>query len=99
MSRSNTRFNIRAQFMRTGALRACSQVCAVARVVFGTDTRELVRHRKVSQSTFDRTSACFGQRGTEVLTNLIACYAVLVYNVNVFEVKAPPATAEPALPV
>ena len=64
-----------------------------------TDTLDLLRHRKVSQSTFDRASACFGQRGTVVLTNLIACYAVLAYNMNAFEVKAPPATAEPALPV
>jgi len=62
-------------------------------------TLELLRHRKVSQSTFDRASACFGQRGTVVLTNLIACYAVLAYNMNAFEVKAPPATVEPALPV
>ena len=44
-------------------------------------------------------SAYFGQRGTVVLTNLIARYAVLAYNMNAFEVKAPPATAEPALPV
>ena len=39
-SKSNTRFNIRAQLMRTGALWsahvACSLVCAVACVFFGT---------------------------------------------------------------
>lgn len=62
-------------------------------------TCELLRNRKVSQRTFDRASACFGQRGTLALTNLVACYAVLAYNMNAYELEAPASAAEPALPV
>ena len=52
-------------------------------------TRELLRNRKVSQPTFDAAHARFGQRGTMTLTNLIACYAVLAYNMNTYELEAP----------
>lgn len=62
-------------------------------------TRELLRQRKVSQPTFDRVSACVGQRGTLTLTNLIACYAMLAYNMNAYELVAPVSASEPALPV
>ena len=62
-------------------------------------TLELLRNRKVSKPTFDKASAAFGQRGTLALTNLIACYAVLAYNMNAYEVGAPASTGEPALPV
>jgi 4-carboxymuconolactone decarboxylase len=61
-------------------------------------TRELLQHRKVSQSTFDAASARFGQRGTMTLTNLVACYAVLAYNMNTYELEAPAHATEPALP-
>lgn len=61
-------------------------------------TRELLRHRKVSKPTFDAASAAFGQRGTLALTNLIACYAVLAYNMNAYELEAPAHATEPALP-
>ncbi len=62
-------------------------------------TRELLRHYKVSKPVFDKASASFGQRGTLALTNLVACYAVLAYNMNAYEVTAPAGGAEPALPV
>ncbi len=62
-------------------------------------TRELLRDRKASRPTFDRATACFGQRGTLALTNLIACYAVLAYNMNTYELAAPVSATEPALPV
>jgi 4-carboxymuconolactone decarboxylase len=62
-------------------------------------TLELLRERKVSRPTFDRASACFGRRGTIALTNLVACYAILAYNMNTYEVTAPAGGAEPALPV
>ncbi len=62
-------------------------------------TRELLRNRKVSQPTFERASAALGQRGTLALTNLVACYAVLAYNMNAYELEAPASAAEPALPV
>ena len=61
--------------------------------------RELLRDRKVSRPTFDRATACFGQRGTIALTNLVACYAVLAYNMNTYEVTAPAGGTEPPLPV
>jgi len=48
-------------------------------------TRELLQHRKVSRATFDAATARFGQRGTMALTNLLACYAVLAYNMNAYE--------------
>jgi 4-carboxymuconolactone decarboxylase len=52
-------------------------------------TRELLQNRKVSQATFDAATARFGPRGTMTLTNLIACYAVLAYNMNTYELEAP----------
>ena len=61
--------------------------------------RELLRNHKVSKPVFDKASASFGQRGTLALTNLVACYAVLAYNMNAYEVTAPAGGAEPALPV
>jgi 4-carboxymuconolactone decarboxylase len=61
--------------------------------------RELLRNRKVSQPTFDRASARFGQRGTLTLTNLIACYAMLAYNMNACELEAPVHATERALPI
>ena len=62
-------------------------------------TRELLQNRKVSQATFDAATAHFGQRGTMTLTNLIACYAVLAYNMNTYELEAPEHPTEKALPV
>jgi 4-carboxymuconolactone decarboxylase len=62
-------------------------------------TRELLRNRKVAGATFDRASAAFGRRGTLALTNLIACYATLAYNMNAYEFAAPAHATEPALPV
>lgn len=62
-------------------------------------TRELLQNRKVSQATFDVATAHFGQRGTMTLTNLIACYAVLAYNMDTYELEAPAHATEKALPV
>ena len=61
-------------------------------------TRELLRDRKVSRATFEAATARFGQRGTMTLTNLVACYAVLAYNMNTYELEAPAHPTEPALP-
>jgi 4-carboxymuconolactone decarboxylase len=60
-------------------------------------TRELLQDRKVSRPTFDAATARFGQRGTMTLTNLIACYAVLAYNMNTYALEAPAHPTEPAL--
>jgi 4-carboxymuconolactone decarboxylase len=60
-------------------------------------TRELLQNRKVSRPTFDAATACFGPRGTMTLTNLIACYAVLAYNMNTYDLEAPAHPAEQAL--
>ena len=62
-------------------------------------TRELLRNRKVSRTTFDRASASFGRRGTLTLTNLVACYATLAYIMNAYELEAPAHATEQALPV
>ena len=62
-------------------------------------TRELLQNHKVSQPTFDAAMTRFGQRGMMTLTNLIACYAVLAYNMNTYEVEAPTHQTEKALPV
>lgn len=62
-------------------------------------TRELLRNRKVSQPTFDAAMTHFGQRGMMTLTNLVACYAVLAYNMNTYELEAPAHPTEKALPV
>jgi 4-carboxymuconolactone decarboxylase len=62
-------------------------------------TRELLRNRKVSRAVFDAAMARFGQRGTMTLTNLIACYAVLAYNMNAYELEAPAHPTEKALPM
>ena len=60
--------------------------------------RELLQNRKVSKATFDAAMSHFGQRGTMTLTNLVACYAVLAYNMNTFELEAPAHPTEPGLP-
>jgi 4-carboxymuconolactone decarboxylase len=60
-------------------------------------TRELLQHRKVSRATFEAATKHFGQRGTMTLTNLIACYAVLAYNMNTYELEAPAHPTEKAL--
>jgi 4-carboxymuconolactone decarboxylase len=60
-------------------------------------TRELLQNRTVSRPTFDAATARFGQRGTMTLTNLIACYAVLAYNMNTYDLEAPAHATEPAL--
>jgi len=60
-------------------------------------TRELLQNRKLSRPTFDAATARFGQRGTMTLTNLIACYAVLAYNMNTYELEAPMHPTEKAL--
>ena len=60
-------------------------------------TRELLQNRQVSRATFDAATARFGQRGTMALTNLIACYAVLAYNMNTYELEAPAHATEKAL--
>ncbi len=60
-------------------------------------TRELLQNRKVSRPTFDIATARFGQRGVMTLTNLIACYAVLAYNMNTYELEAPAHPTEKAL--
>jgi 4-carboxymuconolactone decarboxylase len=60
-------------------------------------TRELLRDRKVSRASFEAATARLGQRGTMTLTNLIACYAVLAYNMNTYELDAPAHPTEKAL--
>lgn len=60
-------------------------------------TRELLQNRKVSRATFDAATARLGQRGTMTLTNLIACYAVLAYNMNTYELEAPAHPTEKGL--
>ena len=60
--------------------------------------RELLQDRKVSKPTFDAATKEFGQRGTLTLTNLVACYAVLAYNMNTYELEAPQHPTEPSLP-
>jgi 4-carboxymuconolactone decarboxylase len=60
-------------------------------------TRELLQHRKVSRPTFDAATARFGQRGTMTLTNLVASYAVLAYNMNTYELDAPAHATEKPL--
>src|SRR6202030_1404522 len=51
--------------------------------------RGLLQNRKVDGATFDAATARLGQRGVMTLTNLIACYAVLAYNMNAYELEAP----------
>ena len=60
--------------------------------------KELLANRKVSKATFDAATAKFGQRGVMTLTNLVACYAVLAYNMNTYELEAPAHATEPGLP-
>jgi 4-carboxymuconolactone decarboxylase len=60
--------------------------------------RQVFQNRKVDRATFDTATAQFAQRGVMTLTNLIACYAVLAYNMNTYELQAPAHATEPALP-
>jgi len=61
-------------------------------------TRQLLQDRKVDKATFDAATDQFGQRGVMTLINLIACYAVLAYNMNAYELEAPAHASEPAPP-
>ena len=61
-------------------------------------TRELLQSRRVGKATFDAATAKFGQRGVMTLTNLVATYAVLAYNMNTYELEAPAHPTEPGLP-
>src|SRR5262245_15183894 len=82
----------------TSASGACSSIEAgeQAAVDF---TRELLQNRKVGRPAFDAATARFGQRGAITLTRLIACYAVLAYNMNAYELEAPAhATEKPLTP-
>jgi 4-carboxymuconolactone decarboxylase len=60
--------------------------------------RELLANRKVAQPTFETATRHFGQRGVMTLTNLVACYAVLAYNMNTYELQPPTHATEPAPP-
>jgi 4-carboxymuconolactone decarboxylase len=60
-------------------------------------TRELLQSRKVTRRTFDDATTRFGQRGVMTLTNLIACYATLAYNMNTYELEAPAHATEKPL--
>jgi 4-carboxymuconolactone decarboxylase len=60
--------------------------------------RQMLQNRKVDRATFDAATAQFGQRGVMTLTNLVACYAVLAYNMHTYELEAPTHATEPALP-
>ena len=60
-------------------------------------TRELLQNRKVGRAAFDAATARFGQRGVMTLTNLIACYATLAYNMNTYELEAPAHATEKPL--
>jgi 4-carboxymuconolactone decarboxylase len=60
--------------------------------------QELLQKRKVSKASFDAATEQFGQRGTMTLTNLVACFAVLAYNMNTYELEVPEHPTEPALP-
>jgi 4-carboxymuconolactone decarboxylase len=62
-------------------------------------TRELLRNHKVSQATFEAAISRFGRRGMMTLTNLVASYAVLAYNMNTYELEAPAHPTEKPLPV
>ena len=61
--------------------------------------RELLRNRRVDRATFERALRSFGRRGTLTLTNLVACYAMLAYDMNALELEAPAHPTEPPLPV
>jgi 4-carboxymuconolactone decarboxylase len=62
-------------------------------------TRELLQNRRVSRPTFDAAITRFGQRGMMTLTNLVACYAVLAFNMNTYELETPEHPTEKPLPV
>ena len=52
----------------------------------------------MSQATFDRAMDQFGVRGLAELTTLMGYYALLAFNINVFEML-PDAGVEAVLPV
>ena len=61
--------------------------------------RDFFRTHRVSKATFDAALAQFGVRGLTELTNLLAYYALLAFNINAFEVGLPDKRTEAALPV
>lgn len=53
----------------------------------------------MSHITYERGNERFGRRGTLAITNVVACYAMLAYDMNALELEAPLHPTEPALPV
>ena len=61
--------------------------------------REFFRTHRVSEGTFNRAMALFGNRGLVELTTLMGYYSCLAFNINAFDVGLPANIAEPPLPV
>ena len=61
--------------------------------------REFFRTHRVSEETFNRAMAQFGNRGLVELTTLMGYYSCLAFNINAFEVGLPEGITEAPLPV
>ena len=61
--------------------------------------REFFRTHRVSDETFNRAMAQFGNRGLVELTTLMGYYSCLAFNINAFEVGLPDNVTEKPLPV
>ena len=59
---------------------------------------ELNRHRSVSDATYARALACFGERGVVELTALIGYYTLVAMTLNCHEIPLPEGVA-PAFPL
>ena len=60
---------------------------------------EFFRTHRVSDETFNRAMAQFGNRGLVELTTLMGYYSCLAFNINAFEVGLPDNITEKPLPV
>ena len=61
--------------------------------------REFFRTHRVSEETFNRALALFGNRGLVELTTLMGYYSCLAFNINAFDVGLPGNITEAPLPV
>ena len=61
--------------------------------------REFFRTHRVSEKTFNRAMALFGNRGLVELTTLMGYYSCLAFNINAFDVGLPEGITEPPLPL
>jgi 4-carboxymuconolactone decarboxylase len=80
------------EVMRTGGTPAFEKEDEAAIYAF---SNELLRTRRVSQATYERTVNLFGERGAVDLVGILGYYSLICLTINAFEVKPPAPEPDP----